>query len=56
MKYNGEIPPEVRVARISNDGEVLLTFTHTMNLKNEHKDMLNSRNITKGTQDTRLIA
>ena len=27
-----------------------------MNLKNEHKDILNSRNITEGTQDTRLIA
>ena len=49
MKGDGKIPPEVRVASISNDGEVLLTFTHTMNLKNEHKDMLNSRNITEGT-------
>ena len=52
MKEDGEIPPEVRVGRISNDGEVLLTFTHTINLKNEHKDMLNSRNITEGIQDT----
>ena len=52
MKEDGEIPPEVRVGKISNDGEILLTFTHTMNLKNEHKDMLNSRNITEGTQNT----
>ena len=56
MKEDGKVPPEVRVASISNNGEVLLTFTHTMNLKNEHKDILNSRNITEGTQDTRLIA
>ena len=45
MEGSKKIPPEVRVARISSDGEVLLTFTHSMIFPEETKDILNSRSV-----------
>ena len=52
IKEKGKRPPWVRVARISNHGEVLLTFTNTMKFKSDLKDNLNSRGVTKSVNDT----